>query len=179
MEQEQMHKWYLESGESNIRTWLRGWRPWILFLRWKGTNSTVLVLHPRPQILFWEFLTNLNRLDVAHHVRITAVPAAQALFDILRRDFKLSDHSQARSLRRTISIAIKKPHSDMTIWPFEVFTQYVRECRPPEKQGWPDLMGLATAVFVTMVPSRPIAPIRIEPTRAKTRNDGQALTIPN
>jgi hypothetical protein len=142
MEQEQMHKWYLESGGSNIRTWLRGWRSWILFLRWKVINPTALALHPRPDILFGEFPTNLDRLDVAHHVRIAAVSAAQALLDILRRNLKLTDHSHARSLRRTINIAIKKPPSDMTIWLFEVFTQYARECQPQRSKdgqtcwGW-------------------------------------------
>jgi hypothetical protein len=80
-------------------------------------------------------------------------------------------------MRRTINIAIKKPPSDMTIWPFEVFTQYARECQPPEKQEWPDLMGPAAAVFVTMVPCRPVALIRIDPTIMKIRTDGQALTI--
>jgi integrase len=80
-------------------------------------------------------------------------------------------------MRRTINIAIKKPPSDTTIWPVEVFTQYARECQPPGKQEWPDLIGLAAAAFVTMVPCRPVALIRIDPTRVKTRNDGQALMV--
>jgi hypothetical protein len=127
--------------------------------------------------MFGEFLTTLDRLDFADHVRKAVVPAAQALFDILKRDVRLSDHSHVRPMRRTINIAIKKPTSDMTIWPFEVFTKDARECQPPGKQGWPDLMGLAVAVFAAMVPCRPIALIMIDPTRVKARNDGQALTI--
>jgi hypothetical protein len=178
--QRSMHKWFLGASQSFRSSRLRGWRAWILFCGASGVTLDDMRTHESPEELFGDFLAWADEPenDVADHVKREAAPAEQELFDVLRRDVKLTGYSLVRTLQRNLNTRIKAAPKNTMIWPISIFTQYARECPDPEKQPWPDLMGLSAAVLSVFLPCRPIALIRMDVAAARTRLSDGSLIVP-
>jgi hypothetical protein len=115
---------------------------------------------------------------VKTYVQKDAQPAVQDLFDLLKMGVKLNENAILRQIRRNTNTRVKAAPKDTDIWHLSVFTQYACTCPDPEKQPWPDLQGLAAAVFVVFVPCRPIALVRLDVRRARIRASDGAIIVP-
>jgi hypothetical protein len=62
--------------------------------------------HPLPESLYSNFLDNLDEEGVSAKTRNEVAPAIQQLFDLLRRDVKLTDNSIVAQMRRNTNIAV-------------------------------------------------------------------------
>jgi hypothetical protein len=179
MQRKAMHKWFLESGESHRRSRLRGWRAWLAFCKGRSIDPGALKPSQNPEQLFASFLVWMDQPGhVKKHVKKDAPPAVQELFDMLRLGVKLNENAVIRTIRRNINSDVKAAPKDTVIWPLSIFFNYANTCPDPEKQPWLDLEGLAAAIFMVLLPCRPIALVRIDPSRARVRKSDNAVIAP-
>ena len=108
-----MHSIFLRSSESNRKSRLHGWLLWWRYCCLCGLDAAALKAHESPEILFAEFLVYLDRQRTSAHMRSEVTPAVQVLFDLLRRDVKLIDHSLVHATRRNTNCIVKsRPRHD-------------------------------------------------------------------
>jgi hypothetical protein len=179
-EQATMHEYFLCAGHSFRSSRLRGWRQWVNFLGERMITLEQWRKHEQPERLYCEFLTWMDEpaRKITENVKKEATPAVQDLFDALGMNLKLLDHSFVKAIRRNVNASVRQAPKDTTIWSIGVFTQYVREGLDPQKQPWPDLMGLSAGVLMTLLPCRPVALIRMDLTKVRTRESDGALIVP-
>jgi integrase len=176
--QTQMHSWFLKSSKNLRGSRLRGWLLWAWFCDAKQITPELMKTHERPDFLYADFLQWMEDTNVAQHLRKDAMPAVQDLFDVARRDARLSDSTFVRTTRRNTNAQVKTAPKDTEIWDLRIFTQYARDCPDPTKQPWPHLRGLIAAIFMVFVPCRPCAMVRLDTANAKVREKDGAYIVP-
>jgi hypothetical protein len=123
-------------------------------------------------------MTWLDDINAKEHIKKDAMPPVAALFDIVRRDANLDRSLFCKTLRRNLAAQVKTAPKDAVIWPLKILLQYARDCQDPAELPWPELMGLAAAVFMIFLPCRPIALIRLQIAGARVRKSDGAIIVP-
>jgi hypothetical protein len=175
-----MHKYFLSASPTFRASRLRGWRPWIIFLGERSITLNQWRGHEQPERLYCDFLTWMDEpgRNISESVKKEATRAIQDLYDALGMDVKLLDHSFIRTIRRNVNASVRHAPKDTTIWPIGLFTQHVREGPDPTKMPWPDLMGVSAGVLMTLLPCRPVALVRMDLSKVRTRESDGALIVP-
>jgi hypothetical protein len=174
-----MHDSFLLAGRSFRRSRLRGWKEFYKYCVQKRISAGDLFTHPRPDVLYANFVDWLHRTHVKDYIRKDAAPAAQQLFDLARGlgSVNLAQNMLARSLRRNTAVYVKKLSSNRDIWDFALFLQFARECPDPRKWPWKPFRGLAAAIISVFSPCRTIALTTIRRSTAKRSADGKSVTV--
>jgi hypothetical protein len=115
---------------------------------------------------------------VKKHVKKDAPPAVQELLHMMGLQVQLNESSYLRTIRRNVNTYTKVAPKDTLIWPLSIFTHYANTCPDPDTMWWTDLEGLAAAIFIVFLPCRPIALIRMDVLRARTRRSDGAIIVP-
>jgi hypothetical protein len=168
---------YLGSNDGMIRERLQGWLPLITYLANRHITPEQLAAYPKPEILFGEFLTDLYSKGAKDHVKKAATPAAQNLFDVLRRDVKLGTHSFVVSVRRNVNTHVKRLPRYTEIWSLQVFYEYARGVTDPRNLPWKQLCGLSAGVLMTLLPCRMVALTKIERAKSRRSGDGKSVVV--
>jgi integrase len=127
-------------------------------------NALTMLYHPRPENLIANCIAWIDnpKQGVSEYQKKDVVPAVVSLFNILRRDVKLTENQFVSTLRRNVSAVIKKAPKQMTIWPLAIFIRFVRAGPLPSEMAWYLLMAIAAAILMIYLPCRVIALTRLE-----------------
>jgi hypothetical protein len=126
-----------------------------------------------------DFVADMQQRAVSDSIRKAAIPAVQQLFDMLRSDANMSNNSYLRLILTNTSMRVKSVPRYTLMWPLEQILRYIAEEQgDPTKLPWTWLMATTTIIFMIFVPCRPIALLRIDPTKARKDPHSDALLVP-
>jgi hypothetical protein len=138
-----------------------------------------MLAHTNPSALIADFVADMQQRAESDNTRKAAIPAVQQLFDMLRTDLNIHNNSYLRMIMVHTSTRTKSIPRYSVIWPLEQVLHYITEVQgDPAKLPWTWLMATTAIIFMIFVPCRPIALIRLDPTKAKQDPYSDALLVP-
>jgi hypothetical protein len=168
-----MHKSFLSARESFRRSRLIGWMHWSNFCKLQALDVWALKTHPSPELLFADFLVFLDESKVSPHQRGDCPPAVQALFNLIRRDVKLTQHGLVQTIRSVTFSGTKSRPRYTSIWKLPIILDYIRSVKDFASLSWFLQRGIAVIIFMIYLPCRPIALINMDPSREVPRRMGK------
>jgi hypothetical protein len=177
--QDQLHSWWLDASSSLRGSRLRGWLTWWKFCSARHLSLDMIRTHPRPVILYADFISWMDVTNVKPHIRKDAFPAAESLFDLMETGDRIKKNDQIpKQIRRNTSSQVKSAPKDKSIWDLRVFLQYVRGIKDPKLLPWTEFRALCAAIFMVFVPARPCALVRMNTSKMRVRSTDGAYIVP-
>ena len=179
MSEETLDSWFADMSESTRTARLHGWRLWHEYCIERDTTPQAMARVRNPVLVISDFVVYMDRQRTPEKKIREAVVAAKEIFGFFRPELvpAMAADNVLRTLVASAAAKVNRAPRYAAIWPLQQLLRFIANGPLNEALSRRDLMARAAAVFMILIPARPVGMFRMNPFRSRKDATGNNIIV--